>query len=66
MKPRVPQKRKYNAAYRLRQKIGEADFPKRSKIIHSEPETVEKHPEAKILLKNMASSLNHNFFKNTL
>ena len=50
MKPRVPQKRKYNAAYRLRQKIGEAAFPKRSKIIHSEPETVEKHPEAKILL----------------
>ena len=52
MKPRAPQKRKYNAAYRLRQKIGEATFPKRSKIIHSgtDPETIKKHPEAKILL----------------
>lgn len=52
MKPKIPQKRKYNAAYRLRNKIGITLFPPRSRIIHSsDAEQVEKHAEAKILLK---------------
>lgn len=43
--------RKYNAAYRLRKKIGEKNFPKRSRIITSEKaDSVSKIPAAKILL----------------
>lgn len=52
MKPKVPQKRKYDAAYRLRKKIGTTLLPRRSRIIHSsDAELIEKHAETKILLK---------------
>lgn len=52
MKPRVPQKRKYNAVYRLKQKIGDNAIAKRSRIIQPlrDPTMIEKEPEAKILM----------------
>ncbi len=45
-------KRKYNATYRLRQKIGINCLAPYSKIIHSETDdNIEETPEGKLLLK---------------
>lgn len=45
-------KRRYNACYRLRKKLGVTVFPKRSRIIFSQDiEEVLNQSEAKILLK---------------
>lgn len=46
-------KRKHNAAYRLRIKLGESAFPKKSKIIFSDIENteIENIKEVKILIK---------------
>jgi hypothetical protein len=46
-------KRKFNASYRLRKKLGENAFPKKSKIIFSDINNldVEKIKEVKILIK---------------
>lgn len=43
-------KRKYNATYRLRQKVGREVFPVRSKIILSSDPQLQSKTEAKILL----------------
>ncbi len=51
MKKKGNHKRKHNAAYRLRKKIGEIAFPKYSKIIKVDAETdLTTIPEVKILL----------------
>lgn len=51
MKQKGNQTRKYNTSYRLRKKIGESVFPKRSKVIKVDLETDLTHiPEVKILL----------------
>lgn len=44
-------KRKYNAAYRLRQKVGEKSLPVRSRIIYAKAEDdFTEHAETKILI----------------
>ncbi|WP_185226134.1 hypothetical protein [Chryseobacterium indologenes] len=51
MKKKGNLKRKHNAAYRLRKKLGEKAFPQRSSIIKTDAETdLSKIPEVKILL----------------
>lgn len=52
MEKKGNQKRKYNAAYRLRKKIGEIKFPQKSKVIRTPvEEDLTNIPECKILLK---------------
>lgn len=44
-------KRKYNATYRLRKKVGGTVFPSRGKIIfHADVQKMQDEPEVKILL----------------
>lgn len=58
-KERKHNKRKYNASYRLRCKIGDAAFPKKSKNIFSElgKDAIEQITEIKILTKEYGFAL---------
>lgn len=44
-------KRKYNAAFRLRKKLGTEKFPPYSRVIFEKAENTAEIPEARILLK---------------
>lgn len=57
-------KRKYNASYRLRKKIGEADFPSKSKIMYTDIDNdLTTISEVKILTKEFGFIIQPLFFR---
>lgn len=57
-------KRRYNAAYRLRKKLGRVVFPKRSRIIHTQADdAIMNQSEVKILLQEFGYIIKPQLFQ---